>query len=90
MRFQRVTIYCSICGNPREVTRRVRSKACADCVKELARLARQDQLAVKLRTWQAERRVPVLHMGVIVQVLDALHQYRRGVKTDEQRAKAGV
>lgn len=88
MRLTSVTIYCPTCGSPRDVTRRVRHKTCADCVKELARKDRQSRYADVLMIRLEAKNTPVLKK-LVLRVLEEQYLHRRGVKTDEQRARAG-
>ena len=88
MRFTSVTIFCPVCGSPRDVTRRVRSKTCADCLRELARKDRQTIQARRIADWLQERQQPVIYK-LVLRVLEAQHLMKRAEATDKQRARAG-
>ncbi len=84
-----ITIYCPVCGMRREVTRRIRKKTCADCRKEEERKERQSILANKLVLMLKDQGMPVIYTNVM-RVLEAQHEYKKGVATQQQRERAGT
>ncbi len=88
MRFQRVTIFCPFCGEPREVTRRVRHKTCSRCAAEAIRKVRQVARAQSISAWLAKQQHPVIPK-LVQRVLEAQYKMRHEALLNRQRARAG-
>ncbi len=85
MRLITVRIYCPRCGDPRDVTRRVRLKTCAGCRKTEDRLTSLKILAAKV----ADQVPTKMSVPKVLDVLLALDRVRANAKAQKQRLKAG-